>query len=346
MHSAILAEYGSGPVIGWDIGGANLKGARLDAGGITVVQQPFHVWERREELVAAIGALARQLGPATAVGVTITAELSDAFRTKREGISFVLDALRQVHDVASLRIFAVDGSFYSLDEAYARPLQVAAANWMATALLVARRIPACTLVDIGSTTTDVVPIGGGQVMARGRTDPERLLRGELRYTGMLRTTVAAIVQYVPLWGGWCPVSAEHFATVQDVHVLLGNLSEAQCSSATADSRPPAAAFAAERLARLVCADCEMLRHEEILTIARCVAAEQLRQIVESITLVRSAGAATGPLVAAGVGSFLVAAAARQLDLPCTLLADYLGPAANDCAPAAAVALLLAEQLSG
>jgi (4-(4-[2-(gamma-L-glutamylamino)ethyl]phenoxymethyl)furan-2-yl)methanamine synthase len=328
--------------LGWDIGGANLKLARRDATGLMVVARPFYIWQRRDELAAALRDLAAQVAPAARVGVTITAELSDAFRTKREGIAFVLDALRELYDAQALRVWGVDGRFHDAATAYAQPMLVAAANWLATATLVARTIPAGLLVDVGSTTTDLVPLRDGRVAAQGRNDPQRLLCGELLYTGALRTTVCAIVRHVPLWGGWCPVSAEHFATAQDAHLVAGHLPLAACSAPSADGRSATPAFARERLARVVCADSELLSPDEIDGIARYIARAQVQQIADAISQLLSRGA-RGPLVAAGVGSFLVVAAAQQLGLDCVPLADTLGQAGSDAAPAAAIATLLAEQ---
>ncbi len=332
---------GSRPTIGWDIGGANIKAARLAGTDLQIVHQPFAIWQRKAELVAVLRDLAGQLGPAEVVGVTITAELSDAFRTKREGIAFVLDAAHEVYPWTALRIWGVDGRFHDPATARNQPLLVAAANWMATAQLVARRMPAGILVDIGSTTTDVIPFANGSVLARGRTDPERLLRGELLYTGALRTPVCAITSRVPLWNGWCPVAAELFATAQDVHLVRGRLTPDACASPTADGRPATREFAAERLARVVCADIEMLRMAEIEAIAHAIAAEQTSQIAGAINRVMAESGVAGPIVAAGAGSFLAEDAAAQLDLACVSLAATLGVAASYAAPAAALALLLA-----
>ncbi len=44
--------------------------------------------------------------------------------------------------------------------------KVASANWLATARWVATRKPECVLVDIGSTTTDIIPVVEGRVAAR------------------------------------------------------------------------------------------------------------------------------------------------------------------------------------
>lgn len=66
----------------------------------------------------------------------------------------------------------------------------------------------CILVDIGSTTTDIIPIRNGSEAARGKYDIERLNTGELVYTGMLRTNVATIVDRVPIDDKWYRVSSE------------------------------------------------------------------------------------------------------------------------------------------
>lgn len=346
MTTELSSRYGPvSPVItGWDIGGANLKAVRLSREGLQVVQQPFAVWQRRDELAEALARIAAELGSAQCAAVTITAELSDAFRTKREGITFVLDALRAALPTTELNIFGLDGKFHPPATAYEQPMLVAAANWLATALLVARDLADCLLVDIGSTSTDITPIGGGKVLAEGRNDPERLVRGELLYTGATRTPICAVVQHVPLWGGWCPVAAELFATTQDVHLLLGHLSAEQCSTPSADGRPATPEYAAERLARVVCADTELLSQAEVQAMARYIAAEQVQQIAGAMAQVLSRVKVAGPVAGVGAGAFLAEAAAARLGLNYLRPAALASGAASIAAPAVAVALLLSEQI--
>src|SRR5205085_469250 len=109
--------------------------------------------------------------------------------------------------------------------ARARPHEVAAANWMASATLVARTVPDALFIDVGSTTTDIIPIAGGEVAAAGRTDPARLRSGELVYTGCLRTPVCAIVRSVPQSGGRTRVASERFAIAADVYRWLGSIAD-------------------------------------------------------------------------------------------------------------------------
>jgi uncharacterized hydantoinase/oxoprolinase family protein len=121
----------------------------------------------------------------------------------------------------------------------------------------------------------------------------------------------------------CPVSAEYFATIQDVYLLLGDLAPEACSSPTADGRPATPLFAAERLARVVCADAEMLSDDEIQAIARYIAVEHINQIASAVAQVRARNDISGPLIASGAGAFLVQAAAEQLSVPCQTLQETL-----------------------
>src|ERR687897_148793 len=186
-----------------DIGGANTKAAWFDGESLRTVSRPFEVWRDRAALAAVLRDVATEVagGPAHSVAVTMTAELSDAFRTKREGVSFVLDAAQDALGDRELSVLTTAGELVSVAAARGRPGDVAAANWVATALAVADAHPDALLIDIGSTTADIIPIAGGRVAANGRNDLERLLAGELVYTGVLRTNLAAIAPRVPVHGG-------------------------------------------------------------------------------------------------------------------------------------------------
>ncbi len=315
-----------------DIGGANTKAARLQGASLRTVSRPYEIWREREALSAVLREVAAEAGPADAVAITMTAELSDAFRTKREGVAFVLDAVEDALGDRPLSVLTTAGELVSMTAARERPWDVAAANWVATALAVAGEHPDALLVDVGSTTADVIPIAGGRVAASGRNDLERLVAGELVYTGVLRTNLAAIAPRVPVRGGWCPVASEYFAISGDVHLVLGHLAQEEYDCPTPDGRPATVAFARERLARLVCSDVDQLDEAEIDAIAAYLHGEQVRQIEEAA---RRVGPPDGPVVAAGSGAFLGREVAARLG-------RAVAPAPSG--PAAALAALLAATL--
>jgi probable H4MPT-linked C1 transfer pathway protein len=273
----------------------------------------------------------------------MTAELSQAFRTKREGVGFVLDAMAAAFPGEPVSVYGIEGEFFDPADARERPFEVAAANWAATARFVGQQMPDCLLVDIGTTSTDVIPLVGDEPTMVGRTDPERLLSGELVYTGALRTPVEAVSRAVPLWGGLCPLAAERFALIGDVYLWLGALEADDYTVATPDGRPATREFAGERLARAVCADAEMLDEEAVGTIARALAEAQVLLVADAVRRAHARHPRITTAVVTGLGDFIAAEAARRQGLDVSHLADRIGDAART-APAAAVAWLLAEAI--
>ncbi len=304
------------PVIGLDVGGANTKAAVVeDDRGVRIVSEPYEVWHDLDAMSDVIADVVRRLELEDApVALTTTAELVDVFASKREGVLYVLDAACRALPERRLRVMTTSGELVSADAARTDPLACAAANWMATALVVARSLPDAILVDCGGTTTDVIPIAGGRVVADGRTDVERLLSGELVYTGALRTNIAAVLSHVPIGGRPCPVTSELFAITADAHLLRGSLSPEQCTCSFPDARGTSPGEVRSRLARVVCADPEQLADGDLEEIAAAVEDAQLASIMVALRRIAARLSPSVPVVAVGVGAFLARAAAARCGL--------------------------------
>jgi probable H4MPT-linked C1 transfer pathway protein len=328
-------------VLGWDIGGVNTKGARVAQARVVAARAvPYELQRDPAALAPLLRRLAQDVGaaPGDRHAVTMTAELSQLFRSKREGVGFVLDAVTAAFAEECVRVWTVDARWLTPAAARREPHAVAAANWAATAHFVARLVPDCVLIDTGSTTTDIVPIAGGVPRAAGATDSERLCEGELVYTGALRTPAEAIAVTVPVRGRASGVSAEGFALAGDVHLWRGDLAPEDYSVPTPDGRPATRRFAGERLARVVCADRELLDDDGIDAIADALWDAQATRVRDAVLRARARCPGVAHAVVTGLGAFLAAEAARRAGLQVIHLADRLGPAARH-APAAAVALL-------
>jgi (4-(4-[2-(gamma-L-glutamylamino)ethyl]phenoxymethyl)furan-2-yl)methanamine synthase len=335
-------------IIGWDIGAVNVKAAWLSE-QVRVASQPLEIWRDKGQLPKVLRTVYKSItagAPPQAMAVTMTAELSDAFNTKREGVLFVLECIHACFPETASYCLNLAGEFVSLAEAQNRPLKFAAANWLASALWIAKKFPDCLLMDVGSTTSDIIPILDGQVCISERTDTARLSSGELVYTGALRTNLAAIVQSAPVAGRPCRVASEYFAISGDVHLILGNIQSHDYTCPTPDGRPPSIDSARKRLARLVCADDEMLSTTELDALARYIYTQQVRQIQEGIQqiLSRLPKLRTEPVIVLGAGAFLGRAAAESLGLKIHCLADDWKRDALVVAPCLSVARLLAEHL--
>jgi len=339
-------------ILGWDVGGANIKLVRLvsdrrggqDGPSLQVVERAFPIWRDPARLPTVLAAMATDVAPASPMALTMTAELADCFATKRDGVEAVISAAEQAFPTARLWVYGVDGRFRSPSEARKEPHLVAAANWMATATLVARENRDALLLDVGSTTTDIIPIVAGSVAAVGRTDPERLRTGELVYSGCLRTPVCAIVRSLQLDGTRCRVAAEHFAISADVYRWLERIDDDDYTCDTPDGRGRSRSEAGARLARMVCADSETLSEVDVTAIANHVAQTQTRQIAHGVRQVmRRLNPSPRVAVVAGSGAFVARATAELLDLVACEPSSLARANAWRVAPAAAVAYLLAEQ---
>jgi (4-(4-[2-(gamma-L-glutamylamino)ethyl]phenoxymethyl)furan-2-yl)methanamine synthase len=335
------------PVIGLDIGGANLKGASASGEAIS---EAFEIWRAPDELVLRLLKLLSRLPRADRIAVTMTAELADCFETKRSGVASILAAVERAAGDAEVRVWSTAGDFVSPAEARDRPMQVAAANWHALATWAGRLAPhgKSLLFDIGSTTSDLIPLDDGLPSPAGLTDLGRLLAGELVYSGVRRTPVCAVAPRVPLRGRMCPLAAEWFATMFDVYLILGWIAEDPTDVGTANGRPATIDNAYDRLARAVCCDRTELSSAEVLTMATFLAdcqQDQLRSALDAMRNGRDGAILTSIL--SGEGDFL---ARRVLERhPATeaccifSLENELTAAIAVAACAYAVAVLAAER---
>ena len=312
-------------VIGWDIGGANTKATFLRMENDRVkenrtVLKYFPMWRDFEELGSMLSLLYKRVSgnvDIDGVGLTMTAELSDVYQTKREGVAHVLTCAEKAFAGLPVYVLDVNGTLRSVEAARLDPLKVAAANWAATGWLVAHLIRTCVVVDVGSTSTSIIPIINGRVSAVGKTDLEKLMAGELVYTGCLRTNVAAIVRSVLLRNSKVRVSSELFAQSGDVHLILGNICKQDYLTETADGREKNRTKALARLARIVCADTEILCKKEIEEIAKYVHERQVEQVADGLrevySRVKSLTDSAVPVVVTGLGrTFLAGIAARKV----------------------------------
>jgi len=285
-------------VIGIDVGGANTK--FVDDRTATIRYCPL--WQDAP-LAALIGEYMRER-PGERAAVVMSGELADCFAIKMEGIRFIVDAV--LTSCQDALFYGTDGQFHR--EAVS---QLAAANWLASAAFLRDRFPGGTLVDIGSTTTDIVPLSRfGELV--GLTDLQRLQRGYLLYTGMLRTNVAAIVRSVPVAGVETPVASELFAVSGDVHLVLGHIGAEAYTTPAPDSGPRTKEGALRRLARVVCADLTEIGDAGAETIAERCWEVQRDQILGGVRAV--ATSAKGPVLVAGIGSALLSRALGGIDL--------------------------------
>ncbi len=248
-----------------------------------------------------------------------------------------------------MSLYAGRAGFVDLCEAASHAVDIASANWHASAALLATELRDALVIDVGSTTADLVPIVAGRVAALGHSDAERLAAGELVYTGMTRSFVMALAGRAPFRGAWTPLMNEYFASSADVHRILGELLEGADKMPTADGREKTVEASRARLARMIGREADEAAAPEWAALAAWFAEAQIREIADAafLRLSRSDVPIAAPVVAVGIGEGVVAEVARRLRRPCVGFSALIAApaAASHCAPAVAVALLAAERLA-
>lgn len=340
-------------VIGWDLGGANLKLARVEGGrALHVAQIPCPIRPDRSKFDAALGQALELCPQGASHAVTMTGELSDVFADRAEGVSYLVALMRKATGKDTL-FYGGRAGFLDADRAIERTLDVASANWHASAALVARHCPDGLFVDAGTTTTDIIPLKSGSPAARGYTDAERLAEGELIYAGVVRTPVMAVAQTAPFKGRTQRIAAERFATMADVWRLTGDLPEDADPYPAADLRGKSAPENAARLARMLGRDASEAELAEWIALARHFAERQLADFEAAARslVARDELEADAPVIGAGCGRFVAKRLATRLGRPYRDFAEIIEAEppvremAARCAPAVAVALLAERQLA-
>jgi probable H4MPT-linked C1 transfer pathway protein len=341
-------------IIGWDAGGAHLKAARAENGIITrAVQIPCPLWLGVGELDRAFYEAEAVIGRAPYNAITMTGELCDAFATREEGVAGLAAIMVRLLSPARALFYAGRSGFVAKDEIAGHAIEIASANWHASAALTGMRPREALFIDMGSTTTDIIPVAERRPANLGATDAARLVHGELVYNGLARSFLMAGPKLVPFAGQWTPLMNEWFATTADVHRILGQLPEGADMLETADGREKTKAASCARLARMIGRDIIEADAAAWERLARFFAEAQLREIMDAAALVLSRGliAASAPVVGAGVGRGVIHALAARMGRPFIAFDDLIDaiPEARskacDCAPASAVALLAAPHFA-
>jgi probable H4MPT-linked C1 transfer pathway protein len=332
--------------MGWDIGGAHVKAVLLDEMGNVLQSQQIAcpLWLGLDRLETALMIMLKTFNVIpnqVTHAVTMTGELVDLFENRHQGvveISTLIDQLLKQSVLFYYMSQESEQSFVSIEGVESHAKLIASANWHASARLIAQQLPSALLVDIGSTTTDIIVIDGGKVVSGELTDAERMQQDTLVYTGVVRTPVMAVAQKLSLDSVETNVAAEYFATMADVYRLTQELPEAVDMAETADGEAKTILASARRLARMVGYDVESKPLESWQQLAQACKQKQCDQIQLAMTKHLKVGMT---IVSAGAGSFLVEAIAQILQYPTMSVASAMQcqEELDVCFPAYAVASL-------
>lgn len=292
--------------LGVDIGGANLKLSCEDYSQIIY----FPMWTKYSQLEQKLRDINAQFNPQK-VGVVVTAELADCFGSREKGIETIFSAVQNAFPCEVL-FLNIKGEMQLFEEV-SNPELFFASNWIASAnFLLSEGWRNFILADMGSTTTDLIPVTDRILAAR--TDHERLKRGELFYCGLLRTPIFHTLPQFDV-----SLIPEYFAINGDAFVVTGDLAPDDYICDTPDGRGKSKEDCMTRLARSVSLDLNG-NEEYIENLALAVKEETIHKTSQ---LMEKVAAENGlrRVLGCGVGDFILRKAALGTGLEYSSLGD-------------------------
>lgn len=331
--------------LGIDVGGANVK---VSDGKQFAATHAFAMWKDPDGLPQQLRQVIAESPMCDHVAASMTGELADCFASKRDGVHHILAALEDAAASRHLRVYSSRGRFVTAAVARRNPVDVAAANWHALARFASRFTghSRALLVDIGSTTTDILPLDSTALDAVGRTDTLRMASGALLYTGVVRSPVCAVGRKTPYREHLLPIAHEVFATMRDVYILLGDLSEDLADSNTADGTPATKANSRARLGRMICADEAEFHHKDAAVLAESLAEDHGSFVAAALGPWLEENAETD-VVISGCGEFLARRALKKAGHKGDVISlnQELGGQMSTAATACALVALADESLA-
>ena len=288
-------------IIGWDIGGAHIKASKINfVKKKTLTKQLFcPIWININNLNKSILKIKKKLGGCDYHAITMTAELADIFKNRNEGTKKIINILCKAIPEKKIFFYSNLKTFLKKKEALKKTDAINSMNWHATASLISNFYPNCILVDMGSSTTDIIPIKKKRIIAKGNNDYKRLVYRELIYFGVIRTPITAIEKNKNL-------IYENFANLGDIYRVLNKLPKKIDLTPSQDNKSKSKNDSARRIARVFGKDYKKKDFNTWKKLALKIENKQKKILKENINKIRKRNFSSSvPIIGAGIGEFLI-----------------------------------------
>ena len=287
-------------IIGWDIGGAHIKVAEIDfKKKKTKTEQIYSpIWKNINNLKKSIKLIKKKFKKSDYHAITMTAELSDIFLNRMHGSKYIVKLSSKILEEKKI-FFYSKKNFIKKKVALKNASSLNSLNWHATANFISNFFPNCILVDIGSTTTDIIPIKNKKIIAKGNNDNQRLKANELIYLGVLRSPIHAVEKKKNL-------IYENFANLSDVYRVLNKIPKKLDLLPTQDNKSKNKHDSARRIARIFGKDYKKTDFLKWKKIASQIEKKQKKILKKSVNKIEKRNFKKKiPIIGAGVGEFLL-----------------------------------------
>jgi len=287
-------------IIGWDIGGAHIKAVKIDfiKKKSKTIRVYSPLWKNINNLKKSIKLIKKKLGKTDYHGLVMTAELSDIFKNRKIGAKYIVKLTSSILGKKKT-FFYNKKNFLKKEYALKKASCLKSLNWHATARHISNSFSNCILIDIGSTTTDIIPIKNKKVIAKGKNDRQRLKSNELVYLGVLRSPIYAIEKKKNL-------IPENFADTADIYRVLKKIPKKYDLLPTKDKKSKNKHASARRIARVFGEDYKKNNFKKWKDISYQIKKKHLKILKEKINKIRKKNFSKKiPIVSAGIGDFLL-----------------------------------------
>ena len=324
-------------IIGWDIGGAHIKAVKIDLQKKTSKTEQIYspIWKNINNLKKSIKLIKNKLGKTNYHAITMTAELSDIFSDRVNGVKYIVKLSSKILGEKNI-FFYSKKNFLKKKLAIKKTFELNSMNWHATASFISNSFPNCILIDIGSTTTDIIPIKNKRIISKSVNDYQRLKSNELIYLGVLRTPIQAIKKKQNLIN-------ENFANLSDVYRILNKIPSSIDLFPTLDNKTKNKHDSARRIARIFGQDYEKKHFLKWKKTAHKIEREHLKILNMTIKKIEKKKKLNKvPIIGAGIGEFLVKKVSKQKEYYsfCSTLNYKKKNQFINCESAISVAMLL------
>ena len=315
--------------IGLDIGGAHLKACLIKNDVILKLSKAAlfktPMWESQNALVSTLKEIEKKwvMGEDIQINIAMTAEMTDCFKDRREGVRKILSIIKNTFSCEKLKIYSTNG-LKNLNITFKNYKEIASSNWHATADTLSKIERNCFLIDIGSTTTDIIPIQRGKILSTtSSTDFSRLQKGELVYLGVCRTSLGSIRRQLLFRSKMTNIIRENFASTADLFRLTKQLNPKYDLYPTFDGQNKTRLATRQRLARIIGLDAHDVTVEELNALAQQIKQIFVSEIIENLKKVKFQYKMSSrtPIIITGSGKFLASEIQKQLRCQTKIYSD-------------------------
>ncbi|MDC0482314.1 hypothetical protein OAN90_02565, partial [Gammaproteobacteria bacterium] len=234
--------------------------------------------------------------------ITITAESCDNFTDRKHGMTNILEYCSN-HIVGNKLYYTNTNKFIDYNSAINKTEELFSTNWMLTSKFLNSKKNIDLIIDIGSTTTDI--IFKDMHIGSNINDYMRLVNKTLLYQGVVRTPLSMMTDNVLFKGNNTSLVNEVFATTGDIFNLHGDIDFSKLDYLGSDNLQFTKVNSFTRLARIIGLDYKESEREYLIVLSKYFKELFISKIIENIKIIFSNKIDDITISAIGEGRFLI-----------------------------------------